>query len=75
LGQGKNLNEVVTGLGQVAEGVNTLKQVKQKADELGVYMPLVSGLHGILFEHKSISDVARGLMMGEQSTDVDYLGV
>jgi glycerol-3-phosphate dehydrogenase (NAD(P)+) len=75
LGQGKNLEEVVAGLGQVAEGVNTLKQVKQKADELGVYMPLVSGLHGILFEHKSIADVAHGLMMGEQSTDVDYLGV
>lgn len=75
LGQGKNLEEVVAGLGQVAEGVNTLKQVKHKADELGVYMPLVSGLHGILFEHKAISDVARGLMMGEQNTDVDYLGV
>jgi glycerol-3-phosphate dehydrogenase (NAD(P)+) len=74
LGQGKNLDEVVAGLGQVAEGVNTLRQVKQKADELGVYMPLVSGLHGILFEHKSIADVAHGLMIGEQNTDVDYLG-
>ena len=52
LGQGKPLDEVVSGLGQVAEGVNTLRQVKQKADELGVYMPLVSGLHGILFEQK-----------------------
>jgi glycerol-3-phosphate dehydrogenase (NAD(P)+) len=61
-------------LGQVAEGVNTLKQVKQKADELGVYMPLVYGLYAILFEHKSIADVARKLMMGEQNTDVDYLG-
>ena len=75
LGQGRNLDEVVAGLGQVAEGVNTLKQVKQKADELGVYMPLASGLYGILFEQKSIAEVARGLMMGEQNTDVDYLGV
>lgn len=75
LGQGRNLDEVVAGLGQVAEGVNTLKQVKQKADALGVYMPLASGLYSILFEHKSIAEVARGLMMGEQNTDVDYLGV
>ncbi len=75
LGQGRNLDEVVAGLGQVAEGVNTLKQVKQKADELGVYMPLASGLYGILFQKKSIAEVARGLMMGEQNTDVDYLGV
>jgi glycerol-3-phosphate dehydrogenase (NAD(P)+) len=74
LGQGKQLEEVVAGLGQVAEGVNTLKQVKQKADELGVYMPLVAGLYSILFERKSIADVASRLMMGEQNTDVDYLG-
>lgn len=75
LGQGKQLDEIVASLGQVAEGVNALKQVKQKADELGVYMPLVSGLHGVLFEKKSIAEVARGLMMGEQNTDVDYMQI
>lgn len=74
LGQGKPLDEVVNGLGQVAEGVNTLRQVKQKADELGVYMPLVSGLYGVLFEHKNIADVARGLMLGEHNSDVEYMG-
>lgn len=74
LGQGKPLQEVVDGLGQVAEGVNTLRQVKQKADELGVYMPLVSGLHGVLFEQKNIADVATGLMLGEQNYDVEYAG-
>lgn len=74
LGQGKPLDEVVAGLGQVAEGVNTLRQVKQKSDELGVYMPLVSGLHAVLFEHKKIADVARGLMLGEHNSDVEYIG-
>lgn len=75
LGQGKPLEDVVTNLGQVAEGVNTLKQVKNKADALGVYMPLVSGLYSILFEHKSIAEVASSLMLGEQNTDVDYMGI
>jgi glycerol-3-phosphate dehydrogenase (NAD(P)+) len=74
LGQGKPLDEVVAGLGQVAEGVNTLRQVKQKSDELGVYMPLVSGLYAVLFEQKKISDVARGLMLGEHNSDVEYIG-
>lgn len=74
LGQGKPLDEVVNGLGQVAEGVNTLRQVKHKADELGVYMPLVSGLHGILFENKKIADVARSLMLAEHNSDVEYTG-
>ena len=75
LGQGKPLNEIVANLGQVAEGINTLKQVKIKSDEMGVYMPLVTGLYGVLFEQKSIAEVARSLMLGEQNTDVDYMGV
>lgn len=73
LGQGKKLDEIVSSLGQVAEGINTLHQVKQKATELGVYMPLVSGLHAVLFEGMAISDVARGLMVGEQADDVEFL--
>ncbi|MAN51826.1 MULTISPECIES: NAD(P)H-dependent glycerol-3-phosphate dehydrogenase [Marinimicrobium] len=74
LGQGQPLEEVIQGLGQVAEGVNTLRQVKQKADELGVYMPLVSGLFAVLFEGEAIADVARKLMLGEQNHDVEYMG-
>lgn len=73
LGQGKPLDDVVAGLGQVAEGVNTLRQVKQKSEELGVYMPLVSGLYSVLFEKKSIADVASSLMLGEQNYDVEYV--
>jgi glycerol-3-phosphate dehydrogenase (NAD(P)+) len=72
LGQGQKLDEIVA-LGQVAEGVNTLRQVKQKADELQVYMPLVSGLYAVLFQQKAIAEVARGLMVGEQADDVEYL--
>ncbi len=74
LGQGKPLEEIIEGLGQVAEGVNTLRQVKQKADELGVYMPLVTGLFAVLFEEEAIADVARKLMLGEQNHDVEYMG-
>jgi glycerol-3-phosphate dehydrogenase (NAD(P)+) len=73
LGQGKKLDEIVRQLGQVAEGVNTLKQVKQKAQELNVYMPLVSGLYAVLFEGRAIQDVALGLMTGEQNYDVEFL--
>lgn len=74
LGQGEKLDDIVANLGQVAEGVNTLRQVKQKADALGVYMPLVSGLYAVLFEGKAISAVAHGLMVGEQNYDVEFMG-
>ncbi|WP_020210459.1 NAD(P)H-dependent glycerol-3-phosphate dehydrogenase [Gilvimarinus chinensis] len=72
LGQGQPLEEVVAGLGQVAEGVNTLREVKRKAEQMQVYMPLVTGLYGVLFEGRQIADVVRELMTGEQSYDVEY---
>jgi len=72
LGQGKSLEESVGELDQVAEGVNTLRLVKEKADELGVYMPLVSGLYAIIYEGASIDSVVAALMLGEQALDVEY---
>jgi len=74
LGQGKTLEQAVEEIGQVAEGVNTVKIVKHKADELGIYMPLASAMYEILFSHRPLADVAKGLMMGEQNSDVEYSG-
>ncbi|SMF64445.1 glycerol 3-phosphate dehydrogenase (NAD(P)+) [Alteromonadaceae bacterium Bs31] len=74
LGQGKKLEEILNEIGQVAEGVNTLKLVKEKAEALDVYMPLVTGLHQILFENRNIPEVVQGLMTGEMSSDVDMQG-
>jgi glycerol-3-phosphate dehydrogenase (NAD(P)+) len=72
IGQGQPLAQVLDEIGQVAEGINTLKVVKQKADELGVYMPLASGLHGILFEGKNIAVVVQSLMTGQMASDVEF---
>lgn len=72
LGEGKSIQDAIAGIGQVAEGVNTLKQVKEKADELGVYMPLATGLYQIVYENKPVSQVIAALMLGEGALDVEY---
>lgn len=72
IGKGQSLTQILNEMGQVAEGVNTLKVVKQKANELGVYMPLASGLHGILFDGQDIAEVVQTLMTGEMATDVEF---
>ncbi|MEQ9209730.1 MAG: glycerol-3-phosphate dehydrogenase, partial [Pseudomonadales bacterium] len=59
-------------IGQVAEGVKTVKLVKEKADELGVYMPLASGLYRIIYEGESIRNIISSLMLGEQALDVEF---
>lgn len=73
LGQGLSLEEAVNRLGEVAEGVNTLKVLKAKAQELQVYMPLVAGLHAILFEGRTLNQVIELLMRAEPKTDIDFI--
>ncbi len=73
VGQGRSLEEVVSQLGQVAEGVNTLRLVKHKADELGVYMPLVSGLYEVLINGKAVMEVVGAMMSADQNTDVEFV--
>lgn len=73
LGQGQSLEDAVSRLGEVAEGVNTIRVLKSKAEEMQVYMPLVAGLHAILFEGRTLDQVIGLLMCGEPKTDVDFI--
>lgn len=75
LGQGLSLDAAVARLGEVAEGVNTLKVLKARAQALEVYMPLVAGLHAILFEGRTLAQVIELLMRGEPKTDVDFISI
>jgi glycerol-3-phosphate dehydrogenase (NAD(P)+) len=72
LGSGKNLEEIVAKLGQVAEGVNTLKLVKQEAEQAQIYMPLVNALYDVIYNGKTIADVVDNMMFAEQSRDVEF---
>ena len=75
LGEGLSLEEAVNRLGEVAEGVNTIKVLKARAEQLEVYMPLVAGLHAILFEGRPLQQVIGALMNGEPKTDVDFISI
>ena len=72
LGKGESLDKILGDLGQVAEGINTLKLLKGEADRRNIYMPLVSGLYAILYERKSIAEVVGGMMLAEQPEDVEF---
>ncbi len=72
LGEGKSMDDILADLGQVAEGVNTLKLLKSEADRREIYMPLVSGLYAILYERKTLDEVIGSMMMAEQPQDVEF---
>ncbi|GHD29122.1 NAD(P)H-dependent glycerol-3-phosphate dehydrogenase [Parahalioglobus pacificus] len=73
LGKGQPLAEVLAGMDQVAEGINTLGLVKAEADRRGVPMPLVNGLYGILYEHRPVSEVFSDIMFTEVARDVEFV--
>jgi len=72
LGEGKDMNLVISEMDQVAEGMNTLKQVKDKADSLGIKMPLVNGLYEIVYNNQTVDHIINSLMLKEQGLDVEY---
>lgn len=75
LGCGKSYEQAVEEIGQVVEGVNTLRLVKQKADEMQIYMPLVSALYALMFDQQSVDSIIKQLMLSEHSDDVNFTAV
>ena len=62
LGQGKKLDEILRELGEVAEGVNTARAVKDLAAREGVEMPIADAVYRLLFEGTDPKDEVSALM-------------
>jgi len=62
LGRGRELEDVLSGMREVAEGVKTTRAVKHLADKLSVLMPITEEVHAVLYEGKSARDAADALM-------------
>lgn len=72
LGKGQTLDQIVSDLGEVAEGVNTLKLVREHSRQQDVYMPLVRGLYKVVFKQAPVQDIVREMMASSQSADVEF---
>lgn len=73
LGQGKSLDEAIAALGQTAEGINTIRQVRTQAEQLGIYMPITNALYEVIFEGKPPLGVALALMQTGHRSDVEFI--
>lgn len=73
LAKGMTLEQAIEQIGQTAEGVNTLKLVKEKADEKNIYMPLANGLYNILFGGSTIAQELETLMGSALNSDVEFV--
>jgi len=62
LGRGRQLSEVLSGLGHVAEGVTTASSAYHLAQRLGVELPITSEVYRVLYEDKPVADAVQGLL-------------
>jgi glycerol-3-phosphate dehydrogenase (NAD(P)+) len=62
LGRGKKLDEVLAGLGHVAEGVPTAEAAWRLAAQLGVDLPISAEVYRVLFEQKPVLDAVRDVL-------------
>lgn len=74
IGQGRTLDEAVREIGEVAEGVHTVRIVHARLAELGIRMRILEGLHALLFDGLPVQDVVEGLMREPQMEDVEFAG-
>jgi len=62
LAQKHNLQDILHRLGHVAEGVYTVREVHQLAQQLDVAMPICDAVYRILYEHKPAADMVAELL-------------
>ncbi|MHC8516543.1 NAD(P)H-dependent glycerol-3-phosphate dehydrogenase [Sporosarcina sp. ITBMC105] len=75
LGKGQTLDEVVSGMGMVIEGVRTTKAAYRLAEKYDVSMPLTQALYAVLFESvhpKEAVDQLMNRMKKQETEDIFY---
>jgi len=62
LGRGRKIEEIVTSMHMVAEGVRTTRVVMDLAARHGVEMPIAREVYGVLYEGRTARQAYRGLL-------------
>lgn len=73
LGKGQKLDEVLTNMGMVVEGVRTTKAAYQLAQKYEVDMPITNALYGVLFAGKDVKDSVDLLMNRDKRSEMEDL--
>ena len=62
IGQGKTLDEIVSKMNMVAEGVKTTRSVYEWSNKLEIEMPITAAVYQVLFEQEDPKDMLYDLM-------------
>jgi glycerol-3-phosphate dehydrogenase (NAD(P)+) len=65
LGKGKSLEEIISGMKMIAEGITTTLSVRQLAQRENVEIPICEQVFSVLYRGKNPKDAFRDLMLRE----------
>ncbi|NTV05586.1 MAG: NAD(P)H-dependent glycerol-3-phosphate dehydrogenase [Chlorobiaceae bacterium] len=71
IGRGRSLDEVISHMNMVAEGVHTCKAVFELSKAIGVDMPITKAVYEMLFERKPVQQAILDLMTREPKQEQD----
>ncbi len=69
LGRGKALQQALSDIGQIVEGVSTAHEVHRLAQSLDVDMPICNSVHQVLYENLSPNDAVSSLLNRERKAE------
>lgn len=69
LAKGETLEQIISSLGHVAEGVHTTREVFNRARELGVDMPITCEVNAVLSEGRAPRTAVENLLNREQKAE------
>ncbi len=72
LGQGKPLEQALSEIHMVVEGVNTAKAALMLAQKHGVLMPITEEINNVLFEGKKPMEAVYDLMQRDKTEEHEY---
>lgn len=75
LAKGEKLEDIITSMSEVAEGIRTLKIAKLIVDHTNTYAPLLQGVYSVVYEKVDIEDCVAKLMDIPVGLDADYLDI
>jgi len=73
LGRGETVQEILKGMDQVAEGVETSRSAFMLAQKENVELPIMEQVYRVLHEGKAIKQAIQDIMTRELKAELDYL--
>ncbi len=71
IGQGKKLDEIISEMRMVAEGVKTTRSVYNLSKKLGVDLPICNEVYAVLFDGLSVKETVQRLMNRSLKHELD----